>query len=113
MVVLATVPEIGVSGTLELNVPPEVKEISKPVGAVTSKSAVRSVALTVKLCSAETVPPQAVNVLRLPPLEIVGLPELVIKATLVELPVPEAVTELIEKPIIEVLTEVLLVNVTV
>ena len=109
----ATVPALGLSVTLVLKFPPELNDNSKPAGAVTTKSAVRSVALTVKLCSAETAPAQAVNVLRLPPLEIVGLPELVIKATFAVLPAPDAVTELIENPLIDVFTVVLLVNVTV
>lgn len=113
MVVEETVPEVGVRDKVALNVPPDVKEISNPVGAVIIKSAVRSVALTVKLCSVETVPAHVLNVLRLPPLEIVGVAELVINATFVVLPAPDAVTELTEKPMFEVLTVVLLVNVTV
>ena len=81
MIVDATVPELGLSVTLALKVPPELSDNSKPVGAVTIKSVVRSVAPTLKLCSADTVPAQAVKVLRLPPLVMVGVEEIVVKAT--------------------------------
>jgi hypothetical protein len=55
-VVLATEPELAVKLTLSVNVPPEVLEISYPVGAVTVRLPVRVEPETLKLASVELVP---------------------------------------------------------
>ena len=62
-VVSATVPVEGTKFTEELKVVPSV-ETSKPVGAVTTKSATRSIPETVKVCALDAVPVVEVKVVR-------------------------------------------------
>ena len=64
-----TVPLDGVSDMLLLYVPPDVKHIWKPDGAVTTILAVNPVPLTEKLCEAEAVPEQVVNGDKVPEVE--------------------------------------------
>ena len=67
-----TVFNDGVIATESVKVPPEVSETSYPVGAVMVRSENKSVAETVKLCSAETTPEQVVKALSVPEVDIVG-----------------------------------------
>jgi hypothetical protein len=61
-VVVGTAPPLGVKVTEFPKPDPEVVDTRKPEGAVTVILAVRSLPLTVKLCSAEGVLAQAVKV---------------------------------------------------
>ena len=62
------------------NVPPEVNEISYPVGAVTTISATKSIPETEKLCSEETEPKQLLKAVSVPEVVIVGVAFAVIDA---------------------------------
>lgn len=92
MVVEATVPEVGVRVTVGPKDPPEVCEISKPVGAVTTKLAVRNVPDTLKDCSADTVPAQVVKSVNDPEEEITLPPSLSMMVTIPVLSVMDAPT---------------------
>lgn len=66
IVVVLTFPLTGVKEMTPLNPLPEVMEISKPVGAVMTRLAVRLVPDTVNVCSDEGVPAQDVNGVNVP-----------------------------------------------
>ena len=67
-----TVFEVGVKVTKPAKELPDVKDTSYPVGAVMVRSETRFVPETVKFCSAETEPLQAVNAVNDPDLVITG-----------------------------------------
>ena len=72
MVVVATVPVEGVNETVFAKPDPEVVETSNPVGAVTTRAAVKLVPETVYDCSAETEPLQEVKDEKVPVCTRVG-----------------------------------------
>lgn len=74
MVVVLTVPLDGVKETEPANPPPEVVDTSKPVGAVTTRLAVRSVPDTVNDCSADAVPAHELYGFKTPEATMAGVP---------------------------------------
>ena len=81
-----TVPALGDKLTLETKLDPEVVETSYPLGGVTTISAAKLEPETEKDCSELTTPEHAVNVLKVPEVETVGVETVTAATSLAEHP---------------------------